>query len=183
MADFVGNPAINFINAKGSQQADGSFKVTILDQYNATFTPSENVNTDEWYAEAEKEIATFEAKERPAEKTNKDVPFNYPVHMVNDTDTEIEPNREDWVLGVRPEFVTICDDGPIEGEIFSAMPTGMETTVRIRVFNYLLTGVIFGGITYKIGEKVRIRFSGDGTTLFSRVNGRLVATGKLEVGQ
>lgn len=183
VADFVGNPAINFINAKGSQQADGSFKVTILDQYNATFTPSENVNTDEWYAEAEKEIATFEAKERPAEKTNKDVPFNYPVHMVNDTDTEIEPNREDWVLGVRPEFVTICDDGPIEGEIFSAMPTGMETTVRIRVFNYLLTGVIFGGITYKIGEKVRIRFSGDGTTLFSRVNGRLVATGKLEVGQ
>ena len=61
------------------------------------------------------------------------------------------------------------------------MPTGMETTVRIRVGNYLLTGVIFGGITYKIGEKVHIRFTGEGTTIFSRVNGRLVTTGKLEV--
>ena len=34
---------------------------------------------------------------------------------------------------------------------------------------------------YKIGEKIRIRFTGDGATLFSRVNGRLVETGKLTV--
>ena len=181
VADFVGNPAINFMNARGAQQPGGTFSLKLLDQYDAVFTPSEPVETDAWYREAEESIAAFNAKVRPAEKTNKDVPFNYPIAMVHDIADQKTPDREDWVLGVRPEFVTICDDGPIEGEIFSAMPTGMETTVRIRVGNYLLTGVIFGGITYKIGEKVHLRFSGDGTTLFSRVNGRLVATGRLDI--
>ena len=38
------------------------------------------------------------------------------------------------------------------------MPTGMETTVRIRIGDYLLTGVVFGGVLYRIGEKVRIDF-------------------------
>ena len=84
--------------------------------------------------------------------------------------------------GVRPEFIHICDDGPIEGEVFSAMPTGMETTVRIRVGNYLLTGVVFGGVIYKIGQKIRLAFAGDGATLFSRVNGRLVGCGELKIG-
>ena len=181
VADFVGNPAINFMNARGTQQPDGSFSLKLLDHYDAVFTPSEPVGIDAWYKEAEESIAAFNAKVRPAEKTNKDVPFNYPIAMVQDIADQKTPDREDWVLGVRPEFVTICDNGPIEGEIFSAMPTGMETTVRIRVGNYLLTGVIFGGITYKIGEKVHLRFSGNGTTVFSRVNGRLVATGRLDI--
>ena len=181
VADFVGNPAINFMNARGTQQADGSFELTLLNDYKAVFTPGEPVNAEEWYKEAEKEIAAFEAKERPAEKTNKDVPFNYPIAMVTDQPDERTPDRNDWAVGVRPEFVSICEDGPIEGEVFSAMPTGMETTVRIRVGNFLLTSVIFGGITYRIGEKIRLRFTGDGATLFSRVNGRLTATGKLDI--
>ena len=181
VADFVGNPAINFMNARGTQQADGSFELTMLEGSRAVFTPGDAVKADEWYAEADKEIAAFEAKERPAEKTNKDVPFNYPIAMVTDKPDDRTPDREDWVVGVRPEFVSICEDGPIEGEVFSAMPTGMETTVRIRVGNFLLTSVIFGGITYRIGEKIHLRFTGDGATLFSQVNGRLIATGKLDI--
>ena len=181
VADFVGNPAINFMNARGLQQADGSFSLRLLDNYNAVFTPSEHILVDSWYADAEKKIADFEAKVRPEEKTNKDVPFNYPVSMVSDTPDDKLLDKEDWAVGVRPEFISICEDGPIEGEVFSAMPTGMETTVRIRVGNYLLTSVVFGGITYKIGEKIRIRFTGNGATLFSRVNGRLVGTGTIEI--
>ena len=181
VADFVGNPAINFMNARGAQQADGSFSLKLLDDYEAVFTPSERVNTEDWYREADADIAAFEAKVRPAEKTNKDVPFNYPIHTVTDAPAPPAPDREDWVLGVRPEFIHISEDGPVEGEVFSAMPTGMETTVRIKVGNYLLTGVVFGGVLYKIGQKIRLSFSGDGATLFSRVNGRLVATGSLSV--
>ncbi len=181
VADFVGNPAINFMNARGSQQGDGSFRVKLLDQYEAAFTPVSPVNAEEWYREADKEIAAFAAKVRPAEKTNKDVPFSYPVTTVNDVQEGPDPDRQDWVIGVRPEFVRITEDGPIEGEVFSAMPTGMETTVRIRVGNYLLTAVVFGGVTYKIGEKVNLTFGGNGATLFSRVNGRLVGTGSVKV--
>ncbi len=183
VADFVGNPAINFMNARGTQQQDGSFTLKLLDRYDAEFRPGEKVEIGKWYEEAEKEIKAFEAKVRPAEKTNKDEPFKYPVAMVADAEEKKDPDRNDFVLGVRPEFVRICDDGPIEGEIFSAMPTGMETTVRVRVGNYLLTGVVFGGVLYRIGQKVRLNFAGDGTTLFSRVNGRLVACGTLNVKQ
>ena len=182
IADFVGNPAINFINARGSQQNDGSFHFKILDKYEADFIPTEKINIKEWYSSTEKEIAAFNAKERPAEKTNKDVPFKYPVSMVSEVENEgREIDHDDWVIGVRPEFINICEDGPIEGEIFSAMPTGMETTVRIRVLNYLLTGVVFGGVLYKIGQKIRLSFAGDGINLFSRVNGRLVACGKVNI--
>ncbi len=182
VADFVGNPAINFMNARGKQEADGSFSLKLLDGYEAVLEPSAPVSVDAWYREAEQAIAALANKARPTEKTNKDVPFRYPVAKVSDTDEqEKEPDTGDWVIGVRPEFVTVCEDGPIEGEVFSAMPTGMETTVRIRVGNYLLTGVVFGGITYRIGQKIRLDFTGSGTTLFSRVNGRLVETGRLRV--
>lgn len=182
IADFVGNPAINFINARGSQQSDGSFHVRLFDHYDAKFIPTERIDIAEWYSSAEKEIAAFNAKERPAEKANKDLPFDYPVAVVSEAEKEKrELDREDWVIGIRPEFIRISDDGPIEGEVFSAMPTGMETTVRIRVLNYLLTGVVFGGVLYKIGQKIRLSFAGDGATLFSRVNGRLVGCGKVEI--
>ncbi len=182
IADFVGNPAINFINARGTQQNDGSFSLKLLDKYEAEFVPTEKINVADWYSSAEKEIAAFNAKERPAEKTNKDLPFNYPVATVSDAEKEQrELDHDDWVIGIRPEFIRISDDGPIEGEIFSAMPTGMETTVRIKVLNYLLTGVVFGGVLYKIGQKIKLSFAGDGTVLFSRVNGRLVCCGRVDV--
>ncbi len=182
VADFVGNPAINFMNARGEQEGDGSFRLNLLEGYEAVFEPSAPVRTDEWYAVADADIAAFEAKERPAEKTNKDVPFKYPVSVVNDPElSTVEPDRNDWVVGVRPEFVTVCENGPIEGEVFSAMPTGMETTLRIKVGNFLLTSVVFGGITYRLGEKIRLDFTGNGATLFSRVNGRLISTGSVKV--
>ena len=86
------------------------------------------------------------------------------------------------MLGVRPEFVKISDQGAIAGEIFSAMPTGMETTVKVRVGNFLLTAVVFGGVTYKIGQKVRLDFAGDTVMLFSRQSGRLITLGSIKIG-
>ena len=181
VADFVGNPAINFMNATGKQESDGSFSLDFLGGYKASFVPSEKVDLGEWYTGAEKEIAEFEAKVRPEEKSNKDVPFSYPIHMVEDETEKKDLTRDDFVIGVRPEFVSITNDGPIEGEIFSAMPTGMETTVRIKVGNFLITGVVFGGVTYKLGEKIRMNLNGNGTSIYSRINGRLISIGTLKV--
>ena len=104
------------------------------------------------------------------------------IAKVEDSDEQRSaPTRQDFVLGVRPEFIKISDDGIIEGEVFSAMPTGMETTVKIRVGNFLLTAVVFGGVVYKIGQKVRLSFSGDNIMLFSRENGRLIVNGSVEM--
>ena len=38
-----------------------------------------------------------------------------------------------FVLGIRPEFLDIADTGALQGEIYGAMPTGMESTIKVRV--------------------------------------------------
>ena len=59
------------------------------------------------------------------------------------------------------------------------MPTGMESTIKIRLGNYLLTGVVFGNTLFKLGEKVRLSVSGDGIMLFDRISGERIASGTL----
>ena len=59
------------------------------------------------------------------------------------------------------------------------MPTGMKTTVKLRVGNFLLTGVVFGGVIYKIGQHVKLDL--DSVLLFSRKHGKLIAQGHLKV--
>ena len=186
VADFVGNPAINFIDAVGTQGADGTMDFTIFGDRNVKFKFKNETKMDEWRAEekraAEETAEVQAARDAVAEKGNKDTLFNYPVSTVEDDGAERgEPTENDYVIGVRPERIRIVETGGIEGEIYSAMPTGMETTVRIRVGNFLLTGVVFGEITYAIGEKVHIELSDDGIMLFSRISGRLIGTGTVEL--
>ncbi|MDD3921789.1 MAG: ABC transporter ATP-binding protein, partial [Eubacteriales bacterium] len=82
-------------------------------------------------------------------------------------------------LGIRPEFVEIREDAPLEGEVYGAMPTGMESTIKLRVGDYLLTGVVFGSSTYQIGSSARLAFSGNTIMLFDRISGRCITTGTL----
>ena len=183
VADFVGNPAINFMDAKGSQQKDGTVALHILDGVKAAFVPKEKVDLAGWFA-AEDEAARGVVDTHAVEKANKDTLFKHHIAKVNESEFEedVELTHEDFVIGVRPEFLRIHENGALEGEIFSAMPTGMETTVKVRVGEYLLTGVVFGGVTYKLGEKVRLDFTGEGALLFSRENGKLIACGALNIG-
>lgn len=55
------------------------------------------------------------------------------------------------MLGIRPEFIDIVDSGALDGEIYGAMPTGMESTIKVRVGDFLLTGVMFGSALFTIG--------------------------------
>ena len=57
----------------------------------------------------------------------------------------------------------------------------METTVKIRVGDFLLTAVVFGGVVYRIGQKVRLSFSGDNIMLFSRENQRMIVNGSVQL--
>ena len=191
VADFVGNPAINFIEAKGTQKADGSIGLSLLNGVQAAFTPDGPLSLTQWYADAEAAEAARKAAEAEKsakkghiEKGNKDSLFRYHVAMVDETEDfgdEVEAGEEDFVIGVRPEFLSLEEDGPIAGEVYSAMPTGMETTVKIRVGEFLLTGVVFGGVLYRIGQKVTVDFRGNEVILFSRKNGKRIAQGRLTV--
>ena len=191
VADFVGNPAINFIEGKGVQKPDGSIDIKILGDVQANFKPNEAIKLTEWYEaqakadQAHKEAEAEKAKKKGyVEKGNKDTLFRHHIAMVNETEDfgdEIEATEDDFVIGVRPEFLDLRDDGPIEGEIYSAMPTGMETTVKVQVGDFLLTGVVFGGVMYELGQKIRFGFRGDDIILFSKKNGRFITQGSLDV--
>jgi ABC-type Fe3+/spermidine/putrescine transport system ATPase subunit len=188
VADFVGNPSINFVEANGKQKGSG-LNLKIWDGKAVTFTPSEKIDIAKWQQsdhaldeKIEKDRKKLYAEKGNVEKGNKDVLFK--CHIAKVDETEIDSDKvitdDDFILGIRPEAVKIDPAGKIEGEIYSAMPTGMETTVRIKIGDFLITGVIFGGITYAIGQRVRINIDGDGVMLFSQTSGRLIATGTLK---
>ena len=183
VADFVGNPAINFIEAKGTQKQDGTIDLMMLEGLKATYRSGAPISLREWFAREDREAAANSVDTHAVEKANRDSLFKYHIAKVdeNEFEDEVALTHDDFVLGVRPECVSICENGALEGEIFSAMPTGMETTVKVRIGEFLFTGVVFGGITYKIGQKVRVSFTGDGIQLFSRENGKLITRGALSI--
>ena len=85
----------------------------------------------------------------------------------------------DLVLGIRPEFLDIADSSALEGEIYGAMPTGMESTIKVRVGEFLLTGVIFGSSLFTIGTKVPLSVTGSQIMLFDRRSGKCITSGSL----
>ena len=191
VADFVGNPSINFMEAKGAQSADGSIALTILNGKKAVFRPQAPLDLAAWFAErdrsAARRAAEHQAKSQEkgyVEKGNKDEPFRYHIARVEEEDDSLQAEpvltNEDLVLGIRPEFLDIKTEAPLKGEIYGAMPTGMESTIKVSVDGYLLTGVVFGSSLFTIGEQHSVSFSGNNIMLFDRQSGDCIALGSLE---
>ena len=191
-ADFVGNPSINFVEAKGWQGPEGSIELTLLDGHKAVFTPERPLQLPQWFHRRDEELeAQAQALKARAgesgyvEKSNKDETFRYHIARVNDEDDGIheEPmlTNEDLVLGIRPEFLSITGGGNVECEIYGAMPTGMESTVKVRIGEYLLTGVVFGSTLFTIGSKHLLDITGSNVMLFDRSSGRRITSGTLKL--
>ena len=192
VADFVGNPSINFIDAKGTQMEDGKVELTALNGIRLKFVPKQPVDIAKWQADRDKEVADAQAaaeeslKDKKAvEKSNKDEKFKYHVAMVeeNDYSMEEEPviTNEDFVIGVRPEALKLGETGALKTTVYGAMPTGMESTVKLRIGNFLLTGVIFGGVTFNIGTEMGMDIQGDDILLFDRTSGKCISSGSIEL--
>lgn len=190
VADFVGNPSINFVEAKGKQEEDGSIHLTILDGVEAVFKGNGKLSLAHWFSK--KEAEEKEKQERTCresrdkkfvEKGNKDEKFRYHISRIDEEPESMQMQQpltnEDFVLGIRPENIGFGEEGEIAGTVFGAMPTGMESTMKIAVGNYLLTSVIFGNTVYKIGETGKIRVNGNQVLLFDRKYGECIAVGSL----
>ena len=190
VADFVGNPAINFIDAQGSQEGD-ALQLTIFDDKKISFIPNEKIDIEKWHLDCQEEIAKAKAEEAAkaskkgyVERDNKETNFKYHVSLIEseeDYGDEIEFTNNDFVIGIRPEFIQIDNNGKLAGEIYSSMPTGMESTLRVAIGNYLLTGVMFGGVVFKIGEKVNVNFKGNNAILFDRKTGKMICLGSIKL--
>ena len=190
VADFVGNPSINFVEAKGTQQGDGSIYLDILGGVKAKFVTNENIKLNEWFEKRDSDAAKKQEllkglmkDKHYVEKANKDEVFKYHIAKVMEEDSSIQSehvvSNEDFVVAIRPEAIGITSGEGLHTTIYGAMPTGMESTLKLRFGDYLLTGVIFGNTAYKIGENVNININGDDILLFDRRSGMRVATGHL----
>lgn len=188
VADFIGSPSINFIEVSPKQSGE-NIELTLFDGQNVLFKPNVPLSLDEYFAKRdeeasskEKQIEERKKQKGEVEKQNADRPFNYHIHKVKgDVSYEEEHDIPDdtLILGVRPEFVKLDEKGALEGEIYSALPTGMETTVKIKVGDYVITGVVFDALDFEIGSKVHLSFGGSRILLFDRKTGKQVASGSL----
>ena len=190
VADFIGSPSINFIEVDAKQNGE-EIELNMFDGVKATFKPNTYVDLDAFQTNRDKEMeAEKERKAKEAamkghvEKENADRDFNYRIPKVNGVimrEEEHEEAANKLILGVRPEFIRLSDKEGLETEIYSALPTGMETTARLRIGEFLLTAVIFGGVDYMIGAKTKINFEGNEILLFDRKSGKLISSGQLKI--
>lgn len=192
VADFVGNPSINFIEAKLIEETNCTLKLKLLNNHYAVFLPNKNLNLRKWYQTRDETLTKLklEAEENNnkkdyIEKSNKDEIFKYKINKINEDDEnsidkDISTNG-DFVLGIRPESLEITEDATLEGEVYGAMPTGMETTLKIRVNDYLLTSVVFGGIIYQIGSIIKFNIVGNNVCLFDCKSGNIIENGSLKI--
>lgn len=194
VADFVGNPSISFVEAKGKQLADGSIELTAFKDRKLIFKPNEPLSLAEEKAqrEAEEQEAARILEERKAakgyvEKGNKDTAFNYHIPTINGTiDRKDEKTIEDddFVIGLRPEAFTLTEAGKgLEAVVYSRMPSGMETTIRMNVDGFLLTSVIFGGKSFELNQVIHVDFSSDNILLFDKKSEKCIAHGTLSLGK
>ena len=132
VAEFVGNPTMNFIPAD-VKKLDGN--IVELDVLGKT--------------------ARFQAHEA------------------------VKNLGEKALLGVRPEFLPIKEGGAVQGQVYSTLPTGMETTVKVTCGNAMLTSVVFGNVDYPVDAPINLTVNGDQLMLFDAKSGNAVGQGSL----
>ena len=134
VADFVGNPSMNIIDAKAKKTAPDAAELDFLGVR-----------------------AQFQASE------------------------SFDLASEKVCVGIRPEFLPISPSGDIEGFAYSTLPAGMETTVKIKIGETILSSVVFGAIDYETDARIRFSIAGSGILLFDRESGKNIAIGRLAV--
>jgi multiple sugar transport system ATP-binding protein len=82
-------------------------------------------------------------------------------------------------LGVRPEHILIGAERGVPGKIYAALPSGMETIVKVRFGDTILTSVIFGAVDYSADSDTAFDFTGD-ATLFDTATGSNLAVGTIK---
>ncbi len=191
VADFVGSPSINFIEARVTADQGQKLQLEALGDRQLDFVAEGSFSLQTAQKEQEEGLSAERQmreerrkKKGHVEKGNKDQVFPYHIATVEAVarDKHLQLSAEDLVLGLRPEDCVLYDDAQkgLPVEVYSVMPTGMETTVRLRHGNFLLTAVVFGAVVYPIGQKLGLGFAPGKAKLFSRQTGQLLAEGSLK---
>ena len=103
------------------------------------------------------------------------------IELVFAAKTPFEYLNDKVVLGVRPEFISIEQGKGIASKVYSSLPAGMETTIKVKVNETIFTLVEFGIIDYDIDADVNIVFKGENIILFDKESTNQISVGSLEI--
>ena len=87
----------------------------------------------------------------------------------------------DVMIGIRPEYIRICDGGKLETIAYSTLPSGLETTVKLKRGDQIISSIQFGSIDYKVDEKISCEIVGDTVCIFDKSSEELLMMGHLEM--
>lgn len=90
-------------------------------------------------------------------------------------------NSESVTVGIRPEFIPISENGDLSGSVYSSLPSGMETTVKIKTGDSILSSVMFGSQSYEIDSEISFSIFGKGILLFENESGLMLASGGISL--
>lgn len=85
------------------------------------------------------------------------------------------------ILGIRPQYISINENGKLKGSIYSTLPSGMETTLKVQLNDALLTSVVFGGLDFIVNKEINMEFTSERCIIFDEETKEYLAQGKLEV--
>ena len=83
------------------------------------------------------------------------------------------------ILGLRPEHLHVGARGSIACLVYSSLPRGMETILRLRLVSLDLHAVVFGSPDFAMGAKVRMKLSGNDFLLFDEASTERISKGSL----
>ena len=89
--------------------------------------------------------------------------------------------KNDIILGIRPEYISINPKGKITGKVFSTLPAGMETTVKIDVNGTIITAVVFGNVDYKVEKEIKFDINGSSCIIFDKTTTENILMGRIEI--
>ena len=98
-----------------------------------------------------------------------------------ETDQPISLKSEKVVIGVRPEHIHIGAEDGREAVVYSTLPSGMETTVRLDAGGTQLTSVVFGDVDYPVDSQVTFAFAKTAILFDPENGGRNAARGTIRL--
>ncbi len=104
-----------------------------------------------------------------------------PVRLRFESREPFELPGDEVILGIRPEYVDIREDGALQATVYSTLPAGIETTLRLVFGDRMITSVVFGGVDFPVDSAVRYHIRGGNIVLFDKKTGDRAANGSVAV--
>ena len=100
------------------------------------------------------------------------------AEFVPENQESLPADAREVVVGIRPEYIRIREDGRYAAKVYSTLPSGMETTVKLEMGDTILTAVVFGDVDWDVDTEVRFDFTKN-ALLFDKESGDKWVKGQL----